>query len=73
MSTPAGLAAHVKHVFESSRQREVLVRMAEAIELLNERCACVNLLPATLADLTPDDDGIDTVEFEEDDQESPLS
>jgi len=46
MTTPAGLAAHVKHVFESSRQREVLVRMAEAIELLNERCACANTIEA---------------------------
>lgn len=73
MTTPANLAAHVKHVFESSRQREVLVRMAEAIELLNERCACVNLVPAQLVELTPDDDGIDSLDLDDEDVEGPLT
>lgn len=44
MSIPAKLSDHVKHVFVSSAQRDVLIRIAEAVELLNERCACVNTI-----------------------------
>jgi hypothetical protein len=42
MTIPASLVAHVKHVYQSSPQRDVLLRIAEAVEKLNERCACVN-------------------------------
>ena len=71
MAMPTSNTARIRHAFESSPQRAALLLLAKDIDLLLERCACVNTV--VLVELTtPDDDGIDSVEFDEDDVDPVL-
>jgi hypothetical protein len=44
MTIPSTLAGHIRHCFPNGAQTDALIRLAEAVDKLNERCACVNTI-----------------------------